>query len=60
MLRLLIDGAAPVEHGGERSQYRADRIRVGVRHDLIMNREPVPDPAPVVIVGKIFLPLVTG
>jgi hypothetical protein len=31
-----------------------------VRHDLIMNQEPVPDSNLVEIVGKIFLPLVTG
>jgi AcrR family transcriptional regulator len=31
-----------------------------VRHDLIMNQEPVPDSTLVEIVDKIFLPLVTG
>jgi hypothetical protein len=31
-----------------------------VRHDLIMNQPPVPDSTLVEIVGKIFLPLVTG
>jgi hypothetical protein len=31
-----------------------------VRHDLIMNQEPVPDSTMVEIVDKIFLPLVTG
>jgi hypothetical protein len=31
-----------------------------VRHDLIMNQQPVPDSTLVEIVDKIFLPLVTG
>jgi hypothetical protein len=31
-----------------------------VRHDLIMNQEPVPDSTLVEIVDKIFLLLVTG
>jgi AcrR family transcriptional regulator len=31
-----------------------------VRHDLIMNQQPVPDDALVEIVDRIFLPLVTG
>lgn len=31
-----------------------------VRHDLIMNQQPVPDATLVEIVDKIFLPLATG
>jgi hypothetical protein len=31
-----------------------------VRHDLIMNQQPVPDATLAEIVDKIFLPLVTG
>ena len=31
-----------------------------VRHDLIMNRSPVPDPALIEIVDRVFLPLLRG